>query len=145
MKQLSFFQQLARELLEIITYDLLDDRQFGILCLQDNKSLPPLTTCTSTDLSHHHKSMFKGTEIGLIEHSVGIQYTNNTDLIKIQSFTNHLGANKQIGTTCGEVCNQTFVGITGTSSVKVHTGHTRLREDVTNLILYLLRTITPSL
>ena len=85
--------------------------------------------------------MFIGTEIGIVEHGVGIEDAHHRDLVEVQSLADHLRADEQIGTTCGEVVDDAFVGLTAAGGVEVHAGDTGFGEDVVHLGLDLLRAI----
>ena len=85
-------------------------------------------------LYHHHKGMLVGSEVGIIEHGVGIQYAHHTHLVEIQSLADHLRANEQIGLTRREIVYQPFVGIAGTGGVQIHTGDTSLGEYIRQLV-----------
>ena len=129
----------------VIVDNLTDDREVRALRLEDNQSATVLTTCSATDLRHHHEGMFVGAEIGVVEHRIGIEDTHDGDAIEVEALGNHLRADKDIGTTCGEVIDDTFVGLTGAGGVEVHAGDAGLGEEGAHLVLDLLRAVAPRL
>ena len=138
MKGFTFFQQVAVESSIIIVNHLRDNRQFRRFRLQNHQSSLALSASPSTHLRHHHKGMFVGPEVRIIEHRVGIENTHNAHLVKIQSLGNHLRTDKQIGLSRRKILYQAFIGIAGAGRIKIHTGNTRLREDFSQLIFHLL-------
>ena len=86
MEHLPFRQLPAYHVFIIIGYDLMNDRMLDALGLQHHPTPFVLTSGTSRYLRHQLESPFIGTEIRIIQHRIGIQYTYNTDMIEIQSF-----------------------------------------------------------
>ena len=86
MEHLAFCQLSAYHIFIIIGNDLMNDRMIDTLGLQYHPSAFVLTSGTSRYLCHQLKSTFIGTEIGIIQHGIGIQYTYYTDMIEIQPF-----------------------------------------------------------
>ena len=70
---------------------------------------------------------------------VGIEHTNQRDILKIQSLGHHLGADKDIGFAFAEFIQQAFVCALGGHGVRVHAEHPRGREPLVQLLLQLLR------
>ena len=116
---------------------------FRRLGLQDYQAPLTLSPCPSADLRHHHKGMFVGPEVRIVEHRVGIEDTHHADTVEVESLGDHLGADKEIGAPSGEIVDQSLVGSTGAGGVKIHTGNTGLRKDIAHLIFNLLRAKAP--
>ena len=85
--------------------------------------------------------MLVSPEVRIIQHGVCIDNTYHRDFIEIQSFRNHLCANKNISTSGSKVANDALIGIPRTSSIKVHAGNTGIGKQLVYLLLYLLRAI----
>ena len=134
MESPSFLQQVLVEACIIVMNHLRDDRQRGRLGLQYHLASLALSPGPSAHLSHHHKGMLVGSEVGIIEHGIGIQYAHHTHLVEIQSLGDHLGANEQIGLTRREIIYQPLVSIAGTGGVQIHTGDTSLGKDIRQLV-----------
>ena len=86
--------------------------------------------------------MFKGAEVGIVQHRVGIDNTHHADLVEVQTLADHLCTNQNIRSSRREVADNAFIGIPGTCGVQVHTGYAGLRKEFMHLLLYLLRTVT---
>ena len=80
------------------------------------------------------------TEVGIVQHGVGIEDAHHADLVEIESLADHLRTDEDIGTSGAEVTDDTLIGIVCTGGIEVHTGHTGFGEDLTHLLLNLLRT-----
>ena len=83
MKNFSLFQQIMIKRIEIITYHLLDNWQVDLLRLQDYQSTFPLSSCSTTYLRQHHESMFIRPEIGIIQHIIRIENSNDRNIIEV--------------------------------------------------------------
>ena len=88
--------------------------------------------------------MLVGTEIGIVEHRISIQDANYTYLIEIETLRNHLCAYEKIRPAFREVCDKTFVGISCTCCIQIHSGNLGFRKDFSYLVFYLLGTKTTS-
>ena len=56
--------------------------------------------------------MLIGTEVRIIEHSIGIEDAHNGDTVEVESLGDHLRTDKEVGATCGEVVDNALVGLT---------------------------------
>ena len=81
-------------------YNLPDYRQVSTLCLQNHKSLSPLSARTPTHLTHHHECMLIGTKVRIVHHCICIEYPYNANIVEIKAFTNHLSAYKYVRSSC---------------------------------------------
>ena len=88
--------------------------------------------------------MLVGAEIGIVEHRISIQDANYTHLIEIKTLRNHLRAYEKIRSAFREVCDKTFVGISCTCCIQIHSGNLGFRKDFRYLVFYLLGTKTTS-
>ena len=86
--------------------------------------------------------MFVGTEVGIVEHTVGIEDAHHRHLGKIKTFADHLCAHQHIGAAYREIADDPLVGITAASGVEVHARHFGIGEEVHHLVFDLLRAIT---
>src|SRR5574344_1268912 len=141
-KCFSLSRQISEESTVIISNHLVDNRQVGTRCLKQYQPSFALTTRTSADLRHHHESMFISTEIGIIQHIIGIKDAYNTYFIKVKSFADHLCTNKQVCSPCREIGNKTFISITCSCRIKIHTSDMGLGESLHDQIFNLLCTIS---
>ena len=89
--------------------------------------------------------MLISAEIGVVEHSVGIEDANDRDFIEVETFRNHLRADEEIGAAGREIVDDTFVSLTGAGGVEIHAGNACLGEDRSHLVFNLLRTVAPRL
>ena len=90
-------QKAAEEGCVIIVDHLMDDGNIRALRLEDDQSATASTTCTTTDLRHHHKGMLVGTKVGIIEHRVSIENAHHRYTVEVEALGDHLGANKNVG------------------------------------------------
>ena len=72
----SLLKQLLIESSIVILYHLHNNWQFLVSGLQQHMSALALAAGTPAYLRHHHKSMLVGTEIGIVQHGVGIEDAN---------------------------------------------------------------------
>ena len=117
MKQRTFFQQVLAEVVEIMGHHLLNQRQFGHLRLQNHTSLSALSPRTSAHLCHHREGMLIGTEVGIVQHRVGIQDAHHLHMVEIKSLTNHLRADKDIRFALRKIADQPLIGVLRARSV----------------------------
>ena len=89
--------------------------------------------------------MLIGTEVGLVEHGVGIEDAHDADAVEVEALGDHLCADEQVGASGREVADDALVGIARAGGVEVHACHAGLWEDVAQLVLDLLRAIAPPL
>ena len=122
-------------------HHLLDDGHVFLLGLQDDQAALVLTSCTSADLCHHHKGVFVGTEVGIVQHRVGIDDTHHRHLVEVQSLGHHLRTYQDIRASGRKVADDALIGIARSGGVQVHTGNVGFRERLAHLFLYLLRTV----
>ena len=119
----ALFIQVFIESLAIVGCHLFYHRQICRLCLQYHQSLLTLTACSTAHLLQHHIRMFVGTEVGIVEHRVGIQYSYQLHTVEIQSLCYHLCAYQHICFSVCKVFNNPCIRILGASSIKIHTCH----------------------
>ena len=96
-EHLALGTQVGIERLEIITHHLMNDGQRRTLRLQDDQTTTAFPPGTTAHLRHHHERMLVSTEVGLIEHAVGIDDAHDRHFLEVESFRNHLRADEQIG------------------------------------------------
>ena len=125
-----------------MAHNLVYNRQIGTLRLKNDKTLPALSPCTSTHLAHHHEGMFIGTKVGIVEHGIGIEDANNADIVEIEALTDHLCADKNVGTTGRKVVNNALVSIPGVRSVEIHAGYPCFGKQFAHLVFHLFRAIS---
>ena len=142
MKHLTFRQLSAHHVLIIISDDLMNNRMLDTFGLQYYSSPLVLTSGTSRYLRHQLESAFIRTEIGIIQHGIRIQYSNDAYMVEVQSFGYHLRSDKYVGLSLFEVRDNLLVGGTGTGSIQVHPRHGSFREKDFNIIFNLFRTKT---
>ena len=122
----------------VVAHHLVYQRQLLVACLQYHQSALAFSAGSSSHLTHHHKSMLVGTEVGIVHHRVGIEYSHHTHLVEIQSLANHLRTNKYVCASGGKVGYYPFIGIPCTGGVKVHSRHRCLGECLTHKVLNFL-------
>ena len=64
---------------------LLDNRDVWRFRLKYYQTLFTFTSGTTTNLSHHHVSMLKSTEIGIVQQIICIQYSHHRNLIEVKA------------------------------------------------------------
>ena len=67
----------------VVADNLTENGQIGTLGLQDHQATLTFAPCTATDLGHHHKGMFVGPEIRIVQHRIGIEDAHDADLIEV--------------------------------------------------------------
>ena len=107
--------------------------------LQNNPSAFILPSGASRHLRHQLESAFVGTEIGIIQHRICIQNAYHADMVEIQPFGNHLRTNQYICLSLLKICNDAFIGRSGTGGIQVHTGNSSFRKQNLDVIFYFLR------
>ena len=137
----ALFQQFQIKRLIVVVHHLSDNRQSGIFRLKKNYSSFSFSSCPSTHLRHHHKGMLVSSKVWIVEHRVSIQDAHHSHLVEVQAFAYHLCSYQQIGLACRKIRNQSLIGITSASSIKIHSGDASLWKYLSNLVFYLLRTI----
>ena len=125
----------------VVVYHVADDGNILLLGLQDDETAMVLAAGTSADLRHHHEGMLVGTEVRHVQHRIGIDDAHHRHLVEVQPLRYHLGTDEDIRPSGTKVADDALIGIAGTRRVEVHTGDAGLREGLTHLFLYLLRTI----
>ena len=132
-------EQIAEKAPIVVAHHLLNDGQLGVLGLQHHQPALSLPAGTARHLSHHHKSMLVGAEVGIVEHGVGIQDSHHRNAVEVKPLGHHLRANQYVGAPGREVGNQPLIGKAGTGGVKIHPCHARFGEKVHHLVFYFLR------
>ena len=82
--------------------------------------------------------MFEGTEIGVVQHVVGIQDTHHRHFGEIQTLTDHLCSHQDLRLTLREVFDNPFIGIPAARGIHIHPRHFHIWEKLHQLIFYLL-------
>ena len=141
-EELTLRQLVEVQLLVVIPHHLLDDRQIGRLGLKDDQPLLVLPSGTTCHLSHQLESPFVASEVGIVQHRVGIENTHHTDVLKVQPLGNHLRTYQYIGLSLLEVGNDFLVSRTGTGGIQIHSCHPCFGKDELDIILDALRAET---
>ena len=118
-------------------------RQIGRLCLQNHQPLSVLPSGTPRYLRHQLESTLMATEIRIIQHCIGIQNTDYTDMVKIQSLRDHLCTNQNICLPLFKISYYLLVCRPGPSSIQVHSGHSCLGKNQFDIIFNTLRSESP--
>src|SRR3712207_5758207 len=145
VEKLPLLEQLLVKRSVVVAHHLPHYGQVRALGLQDNQAPSASPPCPSAHLTHHHEGLLVGPEVGIIEHGVGVEYAHDTYFVEIQPLTDHLRADEQIGLAAREIVNNALIGVAGAGGIKVHAGHPGLGEELTDIILYLLRAVTTPL
>ena len=103
----------------VVFHHLCNKRMEGMRSLQDDGPLPVFPPGPSCHLYHQLKGPFVGSEIGIVHQSVGIQNTHYADVVKIETFGYHLGADQNLCFLLLELRDYLFVCFTSTSYVQV--------------------------
>ena len=138
VEELALLHQRLEETLIVVSHYLVNDRQVSVLRLQEHQSALPLASCSSAHLSHHHEGVLIGTEVGIVEHRVGIQYAHHAHVVKVEPLAYHLRADKNVGLSCRKLAYQSFVGVARAGGVEVHC-HACLRKQFAYQVFNLLR------
>ena len=140
MEHLPFRQLSAYHVFIIIGNDLMNDRMLDALGLQHHPTPLVLTSGTSRYLRHQLESPFIGTEIRIIQHRIGIQYSDDTYMVEVQTLRHHLRTDQNIGLSLFKVCNNLFVSRAGAGGIQIHTRHGCFGEKDFDVVLNLFRT-----
>ncbi len=79
-----------------------------------------------------------GTKIRETQHVVGIQDTNRTHMIKVETLCNHLCANQNVDFLLLEVVDNLKMGVLAPGGVKIHPGDACFGQHQPQLLLHLL-------
>ena len=101
----------------------------------------PLSSGTPAHLRHHHECMLIGSEVGIVEHRVGIEDAYHRHAVEVQSLRNHLRADEHIGSPRGKVTDEPLVGVARASGVEVHASNAGFGEEIAQLVFNLLGAI----
>ena len=142
MEHASFLKQIVCESRKIIVNHLTYDGQVGTLCLQNHQSTVAPSSCSSAHLREHHEGMLVSTEVGIVEHCVGIEDAHDSHIAEVKSLRYHLRTDKNVGPTGREVADDAAICSGGTSSVEVHSGYSCSGEEFSYAVFYLLRAIS---
>src|SRR5512138_3096116 len=110
-----------------------------IKALYDHFALLSLPPCPAAYLFHQLVAALMGSEIGEIEHIVGVQDTDQADIIKIKSFGDHLCTDQHLYPSFFKIVNDALMGIFRAGRIEVHATNGRFWENVSQLLLHLLR------
>ena len=109
------------------------------LRLKYHQSLLVLSSGSSGHLCHKLERPFVRAEIGIVHHRIGVQNTDHTDTVEIQSFGNHLRANQNIRFPFFKVVDDALVGRAGAGGIQIHSGYLGLRKNLLDVILNFFR------
>ena len=141
-EKLTLGQLVEVELLVIVPHHLMDDRQIGRLGLEDNQPLLVLPTGTTGHLSHELIGAFVATEVGIVQHGIGIENAHHADILEVQTLGNHLCTYQYVGLALFKVGNDLLVGRAGASGVQVHACHLCFGENQLDIVFYAFGTET---
>ena len=77
--------------------------------------------------------------------SIGIEDTHHGYTVEVEALGNHLCTDKDVGAPNGEIVDDTFIGLTSTGGIEVHTGDMGLGEEGAHFVFDLLCPVTTSL
>ena len=80
-----------------------------LVCLDYHLALLPFSSGTATHLLHELETTFKRPEIREREHIVGIEDSNGLDMVEVEAFGDHLGANKDVGLAVFELVEDKLI------------------------------------
>lgn len=87
-----------------MAHDLLDDGRVGLAGLQDDQALLiALPAGPAAHLREHGKSLLVGTEVGNVEHGVGIEDAHDADMVEVEALGHHLRADEHVGLALGKL------------------------------------------
>ena len=132
------FKHLGVEHLPIVVgRNLTDDVAVGRACLEDDMACMVLAPCSSCHLAEGLEGTLIASEVGQVEHGVGIEDANHRDIVEIESFGHHLGAYEDVGLVVGEIVDDVLVVGAGTGGVEIHAEGGGSFEQFRNLFLNL--------
>ena len=97
--------------------------QQGVLRIGDLDQDPPypfLTTRAPADLLHQLKGAFIHAEVGKAQDTIGVQDAHEIDMIEVEAFHHHLGADEDVDALLLELADQGIVGCLAADAVDVH-------------------------
>ena len=137
----ALLKQVAGERLEVARNDLLYHWQVGTLGLQYDESALVAPSGSATHLREHLKRLLVGTEVGIVEHGVGVEYAHNGNPREVEPLGYHLRADEYVGSAAGEVVDDASVGSCRARGVEVHAGYACFGEQLAHAVLNLLRAV----
>ena len=78
----------------------------------------------------------------MVKHGIGIEDTDHTYTVKVESFRYHLRAHQDISLALLEVMQNLLIVQAATGCIQIHTGHSRLGEVFLYQILNTFRSVT---
>ena len=144
-KRAAFVHQVGIKRCIVARHYLSNERQVGVLGLQNHTPALAFTASSPTDLRQHRKRMFISTEVGIIQQRVGIQYSDHTNTVEVKPFAYHLRTDEHISAPRREVADESCIGISRACCVEIHPGHACFGQQLTYLVFHFLGSVaTPS-
>src|SRR5690554_5559319 len=130
------------EALKLIADHKPDNRVFRITGLKYYTSTLVFSSRTSTYLGHHLETAFKSSEIGTVEHTVGIEDADKAYPVKVKSLGHHLCTDKDIQLPFFKTANQFLITLASPGCVIIHPPNPGFRKKHLDFFLHFLSTKT---
>ncbi len=139
VEQLALLALRAEQTLVIVIDKERQHGMSGIERLDKDLTLRPLAPRTARHLLQHLKSPLVTAEIGLIEHTIGIEHRHQRHIVEMQALADHLRADQDVRLVAGKGVDDVLIGRLAARGIQIHTQHTSLREELRHLVLDTLR------
>lgn len=120
VEKLPFCHLVVEHLPVVVGGDMPDDVTVGRACLQDDVPRMAIASRTSCYLAECLEGTFVASEVGQVEHGVCVKYPDNGNIVEIESFGDHLGADKDVCLMVGEIADDVLVLLSCFGCVKIH-------------------------
>ena len=109
--------------------DIENHRMRRLVRLDYHLALLPFSSGTATHLLHELETAFKRPEIREREHVVGIEYSHSFYVVEVETFGNHLGADKDVCLTVFKLVEDKLIAVFRARGVEVEASAASLRDD----------------
>ena len=131
----SSFVELAEvHRLIVVVDNVADGLVPGVVCLDDHFPLMPMASGTTGYLHHLLEAAFEGAEVGEIDEVVSTDDANDTYIVEVQSFGDHLCAYEDVDSAVFKVVEDFDMAVLLHCGVKVHPFNTGLGEESVEVV-----------
>ena len=142
VKELAFCHLGVKHLPVVVGSYLSDDVSVGRTGLEDDMARAIVASGTSSHLAERLECALIATEVGEVEHGVGIKNAHNRNVVEVEAFSDHLGTDEDVGAMVGKVGDDGFVLLPCLGCVEIHTEGCRPFKQFVDLFFNLFRACT---
>ena len=128
-EELALVELLVVEPLVVVLYDLPDDGQLGLACLQHHQAAALAASGTTGHLREHLERALVGAEVGARERLVGIDDAHHAHAVEVEPLGHHLRADEYVSLAALELPDDLVVGGAGAGGVKVKARRAGLGQE----------------